>query len=68
MPGPLPGFVEQVYEHGWTGRGRLAAAGGNDRLGVTSSWSTAREFPYFFEWLNLREGDYAVGLEPPRTT
>jgi galactose mutarotase-like enzyme len=21
-------------------------------------------FPAFFEWLNLREGSYAVGLEP----
>ncbi|MEO3868649.1 DUF4432 family protein [Nonomuraea sp. B12E4] len=37
----------------------------NDRLGmrVTVEWR-ASEFPYFFEWLNLRSGNYAVGLEP----
>ncbi|MCG5218248.1 aldose 1-epimerase family protein [Streptosporangium sp. KLBMP 9127] len=62
MPAPLPGFVEQVYEHVLTGS---AAALVNDRLefAVSVEWSAA-EFPHFFQWLNLRAGDYAVGLEP----
>jgi hypothetical protein len=30
---------------------------------VQVEWSAA-EFPHFFEWLHLREGAYAVGLEP----
>ncbi|GAB2964554.1 aldose 1-epimerase family protein [Streptomyces pseudoechinosporeus] len=67
LPAPLPGFVEQVYEHeladlgaGWTG-----AALVNDRLALAVSveWERAA-FPCFFQWLNLRAGDYAVGLEP----
>ncbi|MFC4006185.1 aldose 1-epimerase family protein [Nonomuraea purpurea] len=67
FPGPVPGFVEQVYEHalnpGQDGLHRVAVV--NDRLGMTVSveWR-AEEFPYFFEWLNLRSGNYAVGLEP----
>jgi hypothetical protein len=45
--------------------GRLVAAVVNERLqfGLEVEWS-AREFPHFFEWLHLREGAYAVGLEP----
>ena len=45
--------------------GRLTAAVINERLqmGVQVEWSED-EFPYFFEWLHLREGAYAVGLEP----
>ena len=37
----------------------------NDRLGrsVELGYDPAA-FPAFFEWLNLREGAYAVGLEP----
>jgi hypothetical protein len=67
FPGPSPGFVEQVYEHalipGEDGMHRVAVV--NDRLGmkVSVEWPAA-EFPYFFEWLNLRSGNYAVGLEP----
>ena len=45
--------------------GQLAVAVVNERLqlGMQLEWS-AKEFPYFFEWLHLREGAYAVGLEP----
>jgi hypothetical protein len=66
FPPPQPDFVEQVYQH------RLVDASGwyhvavlNERraLGVELSWRSGA-FPHFFEWLNLREGAYAVGLEP----
>jgi hypothetical protein len=62
MPAPIPGFVEQVYEHNLTA-GRAAVV--NERLGMAVSvhWSLD-EFPCFFEWLNLRAGNYAIGLEP----
>ncbi|MFF4597639.1 aldose 1-epimerase family protein [Amycolatopsis sp. NPDC001319] len=62
LPPPIPGFVEQVYEHELTSG---TAAIVNERLGLAVSvhWSQD-EFPCFFEWLNLRAGNYAVGLEP----
>jgi hypothetical protein len=67
FPAPQRGFVEQVYAHDVVASeaGRVAVALVNDRLqmGVQVEWS-ATEFPYFFEWLHLREGAYAVGLEP----
>jgi Domain of unknown function (DUF4432) len=67
MPPPQPGFVEQVYSHDLVANadGRSVVALINDRLqfGVQVDWPHA-EFPHFFEWLHLREGAYAVGLEP----
>jgi len=67
FPSPRPGFIEQVYAHDLVAAedGRLAAAVVNERLqfGMQLEWS-AKEFPHFFEWLHLREGAYAVGLEP----
>ena len=67
LPSPQPGFVEQVYSHEVVAdaQGRLAAALVNERLalGFQLEWN-AREFPFFFEWLHLREGAYAVGFEP----
>lgn len=67
LAGPTPGFVEQVYEHALIpdAAGLHRAALVNDRIGmkVTVEWHAA-EFPWFFEWLNLRSGNYAVGLEP----
>ncbi|GAA2895822.1 aldose 1-epimerase family protein [Streptosporangium fragile] len=67
MPPPLPGFVEQVYEHALAvgEDGLTGAAIVNDRLGTAVSvmWR-ADEFPCFFQWMNLRSGNYAVGLEP----
>ncbi len=67
FPAPQAGFVEQVYAHDMVAAddGHLAAAVVNERLqmGMQLDWS-AREFPYFLEWLHLREGAYAVGLEP----
>jgi uncharacterized protein DUF4432 len=67
LPGPQPGFVEQVYEHVITpdADGRSRARLVNDRLGRGFELDyDPVAFPAFFEWLNLREGSYAVGLEP----
>jgi hypothetical protein len=67
LPGPRPGFVEQVYEHVLVpdADGRARARLVNDRLGrgFELDYDPAA-FPAFFQWLNLREGSYAVGLEP----
>ncbi|WP_419999016.1 aldose 1-epimerase family protein [Streptomyces boninensis] len=67
LPAPQPGFIEQVYEHELAelADGRTAAAVVNDRLGfaVSVEWDQA-SFPCFFQWLNVRAGDYAIGLEP----
>ena len=66
LPGPQPGFVEQVYEHrlrpdddGRT-RARLVNPGGM----VFEVEYQQDQFPVFIQWLHLREGAYTVGLEP----
>jgi hypothetical protein len=67
LPAPIPGFVEQVFEHelvaGPDGRHRVALLGATGEGGVEVSW-VAEGMPHFFEWQNLRSGQYAVGLEP----
>ncbi|GLK16084.1 DUF4432 domain-containing protein [Herbiconiux flava] len=67
LPAPQQGFVEQVFEHelvaGADGRHRVALVAADDSRGVEVSWS-AEGMPHFFEWQNLRSGQYAVGLEP----
>jgi hypothetical protein len=67
MPEPQPHFIEQVYEHDLVpdSEGKFAVAVINERLalGFLLEWSCG-EFPCFFEWLHLREGAYAMGLEP----
>ena len=67
MPAPQPGFVEQVYAHEMVPDAdkRVTAALINERLeiAVAVDWSTD-EFPNAFEWLHLREGAYALGIEP----
>jgi len=67
FPGPQPGFVEQVYEHELTpdpdGRQRVRVLNDRLRRGFELDYDPA-QFPAFFEWLNLRAGSYAVGLEP----
>ena len=67
MVGPQPGFVEQVYEHRLTpdADGRVRTALRNPHLGrfFELEYST-REFPCFFQWMNLRQGAYALGFEP----
>lgn len=67
LPQPVHGFIEQVYEHELVadrdGRHRVALLRADGMLGVEVSWDSA-SMPHFFEWLNLREGQYGVGLEP----
>ncbi|MFG1675415.1 aldose 1-epimerase family protein [Micromonospora sp. NPDC049282] len=67
MPGPLPGFVEQVYEHEVTPDpdGKVRARVVNDRLGCFFEVEyDPAEFPVYLQWLHLREGAYVVGIEP----
>jgi hypothetical protein len=67
MSAPQRGFVEQVFEHelvpGADGRHRVALLTETGDSGVELSWD-ATSMPNFFEWQNLRDGQYAVGLEP----
>lgn len=44
--------------------GSRQSAPGTQRHQRVQSSSGSDAFPHFFEWLNLREGAYAVGLEP----
>ena len=65
--GPIRGFVEQVYEHQLSPDedGRVRARLSNVRLGRAFELEFSRtDFPSFFEWCNLRAGDYAVAMEP----
>lgn len=68
------GFVEQVYGHelaaepDGTGFAALvnpafAWLGGACGIGLLVEWD-ARAMPAFYEWQNLQEGNYVVGLEP----
>ncbi|BDV31443.1 aldose 1-epimerase family protein [Microbacterium terricola] len=70
LPAPVDGFVEQVWEHGLVagtdGRHRVALHASDGARGIEVSWDAAAQ-PYFFEWQNLRAGQYAVGLEPSST-
>jgi hypothetical protein len=67
LPAPVPGALEQVYQHrlraGADGRARVGLQ--NDRLGLrfTLDHDTVA-LPHLIQWLHLREGGYAVGLEP----
>jgi Domain of unknown function (DUF4432) len=67
MSAPQRGFVEQVTEHelvpGADGRHRVGLIRADGERGVELSWDAAT-MPHFFEWQNLRDGQYAVGLEP----
>jgi galactose mutarotase-like enzyme len=67
LPQPQKGFVEQVFEHDLLadeeGRHRVALLSADSGFGVEVSWDAAG-MPHFFEWQNLRSGQYAIGLEP----
>ncbi|RFA16250.1 DUF4432 domain-containing protein [Subtercola boreus] len=67
LPEPQRGFVEQVFEHelvaGADGRHRVALIAADGSRGIEVAWEAAG-MPHFFEWQNLRDGQYAVGLEP----
>jgi hypothetical protein len=64
---PQSDFTEQVWEHRLVPdrSGYAFTEVVNPRLGVglRMSWNVS-EFPCYFQWLNLREGNYALGLEP----
>jgi hypothetical protein len=67
------GFVEQVYEHELSrepdGTGFAALVNpafdgpGGRGLGLLVEWD-ARAMPAFYQWQNLQEGNYVMGLEP----
>jgi hypothetical protein len=67
FPEPQRGFVEQVTEHeliaGPDGNHRVALISADGARGIELTWD-ASTMPNFFEWQNLRDGAYAVGLEP----
>lgn len=71
LPEPQQGMVEQVIEHqlitGPDGLNRVALLRADESLGVEVAWQ-ADAMPCFFEWQNLRSGQYAVGLEPSSHT
>jgi hypothetical protein len=71
---PRSGFREQVYEHeieaapdggAWAAlvNPSFRHPAGAEGLGLKVAWD-ARAMPAFYEWQNLQEGNYAVGLEP----
>lgn len=64
---PRRNFVEQVWEHelaaGDDGLHRVALIRQDGEFGVELAWD-ASAMPSFFEWQNLREGQYGIGLEP----
>jgi hypothetical protein len=71
LPGPRERFHEQVWQHEMVAdaNGRVPVAIVNGRfdggrgLGFLVE-SVKTEFPAQFEWQNLQEGQYAVGIEP----
>jgi hypothetical protein len=74
---PQTRFVEQVYEHelaaGSDGASFAALVnpgfawpGGERGLGCVLAWD-ARALPAFYQWQNLQEGNYVVGIEPGTT-
>jgi len=67
LSAPVRGFVEQVWEHELHPSPdrvhRVALHAPDGSRGVEVAWD-ARTQPYFFEWQNLRDGQYGVGLEP----
>jgi galactose mutarotase-like enzyme len=67
LPEPQPTVAEQVFEHALIadpgGHHHVALLRADGSYGVHVSWD-ARAMPHFFEWQNLRRGQYGVGLEP----
>lgn len=67
LPEPQPTVAEQVFEHELiadsNGHHRVALLRADGELGVELEWD-AQAMPHFFEWQNLRRGQYGVGLEP----
>jgi hypothetical protein len=70
LPGPQRAFCEQVWQHEMAAGpdGRVPVAVVNDAFegrGLGFLVETTRaEFPAQYEWQNLQEGQYAIGIEP----
>ena len=67
MPGPQPGFREQVWEHevGADAQGLSSVALVNDRIGLGFEIVTRKDqLPCLYEWQNVQAGHYALGIEP----
>ena len=67
MAAPARDVYEQCYEYELVADsdGKMRVAVVNERLqfGIMLEWH-AKEFPCFVEWMHLREGAYALGVEP----
>jgi hypothetical protein len=67
LPGPLPSFHEQVWQHdmspdaeGWVRAGVI-----NDTIGLGFLVESRKsELPCHYEWQDFQEGQYAIGVEP----
>ena len=67
LPGPQHNFHEQVWQHemGVDALGEVPVALVNDRLGLGLEVTTRKDqFPCQYEWQNLQQGQYALGIEP----
>lgn len=67
MAAPQPGFHEQVWQHETAAdaEGLVPVALVNDALGIGLEVVTRKsQFPCMYEWQNLHQGQYALGLEP----
>ncbi len=67
MPAPQANFHEQVWQHEMSADagGEVPVALVNDRLGLGFMLTSRKEqFPCQYQWQNLQEGQYAVGIEP----
>ncbi|MEJ8570679.1 aldose 1-epimerase family protein [Microbaculum marinum] len=71
LPGPQSNFHEQVWQHemGADADGKVPVAVVNEGFdggrGIGFMVETnASEFPCQYEWQNLQEGQYAIGIEP----
>jgi hypothetical protein len=71
---PQAGFREQVYEHALKrnpdgsatvllANPAFAGVPGSTGLGFSMTYD-ARAMPAFYQWQNLHEGDYVIGIEP----
>ncbi len=67
MAAPTRDACEQCYEYELVadsdGKMRVAVVNERLQLGIMLEWH-AKEFPCFVEWMHLREGAYALGVEP----
>lgn len=67
LSGPKAEFHEQVWQHEMRADSdhKVPVALVNDRLGLGLEVVTdKRQFPCQYEWQNLQQGQYALGIEP----